>query len=180
MSDKIKDAFGVLKKALKDDPAYAHGWHCNIAVMCQDAIHNSDSPSDDRLAYDIGNDAASRFMKLCFDVNTSSDMLLTVAISKVEADKHTHPDLADDALSIKIIEIIPEDIPEWAVKAMASGQLFRESLSRIKDLESKLSEWEDKDRRSYKPRYSPCKLMEAPLDISEGQEFPFGGGSMDE
>ena len=80
-----KEAFEVIKQAMiNDDPSkpgsYAHSWHCNIAMMCYDAIlvHNVEaldeysgimSSSD---AHVIGNDAASRFMKLCFNVETSA------------------------------------------------------------------------------------------------------------
>ena len=64
------EAFEVLKKALQDDPEYAHGWHCNIAMMSYDAIRAA-GDGDHEDAHAIGNDAATRFMKLCFDVKTS-------------------------------------------------------------------------------------------------------------
>jgi len=79
MSDKIKEAMETIKQAMIDDEpgvpgSYAHSWHCNIAMMCKDSIdeyaefHNL--TSDD--SHKIGNDAASRFMKLCFDVETKA------------------------------------------------------------------------------------------------------------
>ena len=65
------DAVSTLSSAFRNDPDYAHGWHCNIAMMCYDAM------GDDAVAYiehedlhRVSNDAASRFMKLCFDVET--------------------------------------------------------------------------------------------------------------
>jgi len=76
---EVAEAFEVIKKAMIDDNpseggSYAHVWHCNIAMMCHDAI------SDAQLEIDrecqsisprkVGNDAASRFMRLCFDVET--------------------------------------------------------------------------------------------------------------
>jgi len=83
MSDKIKEAFDVIKQAMVDDDpgapgSYAHTWHCNIAMMCHDAIKSHDVTCIDEdsgvMSYDdaliIGNDAASRFMKLCFGVDT--------------------------------------------------------------------------------------------------------------
>jgi len=78
MSDEIAKAFEVIKQAMIDDSpskqgSYAHSWHCNIAMMCADAIHadyTETLTSDD--AQRIGNDAASRFMKLCFDVETKA------------------------------------------------------------------------------------------------------------
>ncbi|PHS71950.1 MAG: hypothetical protein COB22_05905 [Cycloclasticus sp.] len=79
MTDKVQEAFAVLKQAMIDDGAaeqggYAHSWHCNIAMMCYDAIkdNKSDLPLTSFEAREIGNDAASRFMKLCFDVDTEA------------------------------------------------------------------------------------------------------------
>jgi len=67
----VEDAMNVLTQAMKTDPDYAHGWHCNIAVMCADAIHADESESVDHdMAHRMSNDGASRFMKLCFDVDT--------------------------------------------------------------------------------------------------------------
>jgi hypothetical protein len=61
----------VIKKAMIDDEpeipgSYAHGWHCNIAMAVYDAAYTLSGEN----AHEIGNDAATRFMKLCFDVNT--------------------------------------------------------------------------------------------------------------
>ncbi len=73
------EAFGIIKQAMIDDEpskqgSYAHSWHCNIAMMCYDAIHAAGVVGEGLLSEDaphkIGNDAASRFMKLCFDVET--------------------------------------------------------------------------------------------------------------
>ena len=85
MSDEIQNAMQVIRDAMvKDKPedkgSYAHSWHCNIAMMCYDEIMTCDEEqggsADDTLkheqAHKIGNDAASRFMKLCFDVETSA------------------------------------------------------------------------------------------------------------
>ena len=80
MNDKkVQEAFEVIKQAMKDDNpseagSYAHAWHCNIAEMCEDAIFDAElelkCESDWIDAHKVGNDAASRFMKLCFDVET--------------------------------------------------------------------------------------------------------------
>ena len=81
MSDnliEVAEAFEIIKKAMKEDNpsdpgSYAHSWHCNIAMMCADAIyedHTEAYTSND--AHRIGNEAASRFMKLCFDVETKA------------------------------------------------------------------------------------------------------------
>jgi hypothetical protein len=81
--DKLGAAFSAVKQAMTGDGSgggsYAHSWHCNIAMMCYDAIMSDNEESgglaDDTLlherAHKIGNDAAARFMKLCFDVETS-------------------------------------------------------------------------------------------------------------
>ena len=74
----IEQAMNRLIKAMKDEPDYAYGWHANIAMSCLDAIKSTaerlplDSYSDYHVA---GNDAASRFMKICFDADTSLYML---------------------------------------------------------------------------------------------------------
>ena len=38
----------------------------------------------------------------------------------------------------KITETIPDDMPEWAEKAMAEGQFFKKSCEIVNDLEDKL------------------------------------------
>lgn len=74
-----QEAFEVIKQAMKDDNpseagSYAHVWHCNIAMMCYDAISEAECnikrESDGIDAHKVGNDAASRFMRLFFDVET--------------------------------------------------------------------------------------------------------------
>ncbi len=72
-SKNLKKAFETLKQAMIDDPeqgGYAHSWHCNIAMMCFDAILTNDDEFNHEQAHKIGNDAASRFMRICFDVET--------------------------------------------------------------------------------------------------------------
>lgn len=67
----IADVMGILKEAMQNDPNYAHGWHCNIAMSCYDEI--MDSTLDTFKHEDVMkavNNAASRFMKLCFDAET--------------------------------------------------------------------------------------------------------------
>lgn len=75
MSNEIAEAMKVLKQAMIDDDpseggSYAHSWHCNIAMMCYDAIREAAEEVPHEQAHLIGNEAASRFMKLCFDVET--------------------------------------------------------------------------------------------------------------
>ena len=76
--NRVPEAMDILRNAmLSDNPSkpgsYAHSWHCNIACMCADAIHDDESEaltSED--AHRIGNEAATRFMKLCFGVETKA------------------------------------------------------------------------------------------------------------
>jgi hypothetical protein len=79
--DEVKKAFEVIKSAMKADypgeqGSYAHSWHCNIAMMCYDAMKDWNFVSGKRLSHceshEISNDAASRFMKMCFDVETKA------------------------------------------------------------------------------------------------------------
>ena len=77
---EVSEAFKVIRQVMiEDDPgqpgSYAHGWHCNIAMACSDAIHAADI-TDENCLHEIhaaSNDAASRFMKICFGVETTND-----------------------------------------------------------------------------------------------------------
>lgn len=72
MTTEIENAIKVLTDAMQDTCAgsYAHSWHCNIAMMCHDAILAHDDQVD--FAHKVGNDAASRFMRLLFGVETKN------------------------------------------------------------------------------------------------------------
>ena len=77
--DETRKAFDTIKQAMiEDNPSvqgsYAHSWHCNIAMACADSIHQDESEAlswED--AHRIGNEAASRFMKICFDVEAKNE-----------------------------------------------------------------------------------------------------------
>jgi len=62
-------AIEALSQAFKADPDFAYTWHCSIAMACYDSMEGYSmlGPADHRK---IGNEAASRFMKLAFDVET--------------------------------------------------------------------------------------------------------------
>lgn len=78
----VQEAMEVIKAEMVKDGgepgSLAHSWHSNIAMMCYAAIkshevtaHDEDSAEmSHEDAHLVGNDAASRFMKLCFDVKT--------------------------------------------------------------------------------------------------------------
>ena len=72
--DSVIHAIKVLTEAMQDTElgSYAHAWHCNIAMSCYDSIINLDG-SNHSLAHKQGNEAASLFMKICFDVNTTNE-----------------------------------------------------------------------------------------------------------
>ena len=72
-SDRVKEAFETIKQAMIDDNpsepgSYAHGWHCNIAMCCYDSLNGTT-----QWRHKVSNQAASRFMKLCFDVETQGE-----------------------------------------------------------------------------------------------------------
>jgi hypothetical protein len=86
MSKEIENAIEVLKQAMIDDGpselgSYAHSWHCNIAMACFDSIksheveayHEDDGAMSSGDALKISNDAASRFMKVLFDIETTNE-----------------------------------------------------------------------------------------------------------
>ena len=62
-------AMDALRQAFKDDPDYAHSWHCNIAMACYDSFPEVATDCE-KYQHEISNEAASRFMKLAFDVDT--------------------------------------------------------------------------------------------------------------
>jgi hypothetical protein len=68
----IEQAMIRLKKAMKDEPYYAYAWHANIAMSVYDECTNDISHHE---SHRLGNDAASRFMKICFGAETSLHML---------------------------------------------------------------------------------------------------------
>lgn len=65
MKKNQQNAFNALKQQLHHDAGMAWSWHCNIAMAVVDAGTNT---ADD---HRLGNEGAARFMRLCFDVNTS-------------------------------------------------------------------------------------------------------------
>lgn len=74
-TESVETAMDIIKRAMVDDNpsergSYAHAWHCNIAMMCYDAIIEElgDNVSFDALS--VANESASRFMKICFDIET--------------------------------------------------------------------------------------------------------------
>ena len=69
-----KTVMDTLSKKLKEDKEYAHAWHCNLAMSFSDAIPEDFKITNESL-YEIRNEGARKFMKLCFDVDTSNEML---------------------------------------------------------------------------------------------------------
>ena len=72
MATKIEKAIKVLTEAMSDTElgSYAHSWHCNLAMAVYDSF--PDGTQED--AHKIGNEAASRFMKLLFGVETTNEL----------------------------------------------------------------------------------------------------------
>lgn len=75
--EEVRKAFRVIKQAMKDDHpsvpgSYAHSWHCNISMACYDAIKDTSIADTCRepQVRAVCNDAATRFMHVCFDVET--------------------------------------------------------------------------------------------------------------
>lgn len=69
---KTEKAMKNLKEAMQNDPDYAHTWHCNIAMMCYDGMRAGDRDVGHEVAHKGCNEGASRFMKMCFNVETSA------------------------------------------------------------------------------------------------------------
>lgn len=60
LSDSVSLAMDALRVAMINDPEYAWGWHCNIAMAAQ----------DEGLERIASQRAANRFMERCFKVTT--------------------------------------------------------------------------------------------------------------
>jgi hypothetical protein len=76
-NNEVKKAFETIKQAMIDDNpsearSLAHAWHCNIAMACYDAFQKADIGEDECFGalHKTCNDAATRFMKMVFDVDT--------------------------------------------------------------------------------------------------------------
>jgi len=75
MSDTAQ-AFETLRKALLNDDSFAHAWHCNLAMSFYDSMPMESFWFPDKSKHHaMANEGASRFMKLCFNIETSNDML---------------------------------------------------------------------------------------------------------
>lgn len=62
----IKKHIKALSRAMKKDPGFAWSWHCNIAMVAQDA----GAPHKE------ANERTADFMKYVFDVNTSKEPII--------------------------------------------------------------------------------------------------------
>lgn len=60
MNTNAQTGIKFLKKAMKDDPKYAWGWHCIIACLLM----------DEGIEQIAANKRAASFMKLAFNVDT--------------------------------------------------------------------------------------------------------------
>ncbi len=69
MTKKVQAALKTLKKAMARDADYARGWHANIAMACYDSIGDA---MGHPARHKVSNEAASRFMKLAFGVETKA------------------------------------------------------------------------------------------------------------
>ena len=71
----IKEPLDKITEAMQDVElgSLAHSWHCNIAMACYDAIREAADGVPHEQAHLIGNYAASRFMKMLFDVETKNN-----------------------------------------------------------------------------------------------------------
>jgi len=86
MDNTVKYAMDTIRHQLKDDDSYAHSWHCNLAMMYYDAAR-SDSDVSHQDAHRVGNDAATRFMQLCFNKHTTNDMLVDVPLDDSQRER---------------------------------------------------------------------------------------------
>jgi hypothetical protein len=95
--EQTAKAFAVLKAAMQADSGFAWSWHCNLAMSVYDEsrpqciceildgkefsghrpdcavvrAHDARHFKEHQLSHEFCNNTAARFMKLCFDVDTS-------------------------------------------------------------------------------------------------------------
>lgn len=83
-----REAFEILKKEINQDKELAFAWHSNIAMSVYDSIGvviTDSKEHEEQLR--LGNESATRFMKICFDAETSQDMLTKRQINMSDIDK---------------------------------------------------------------------------------------------
>lgn len=83
--EKLKKAFKSIKEVMAEDDqsqpgSYARILHNNIAMCCYESIDSFYLDSDERMA--IGNEAARKFMKIFFDVETWGGLILKFLINR--------------------------------------------------------------------------------------------------
>lgn len=64
--NEIERALQTLRNVMIEDPAYAWGWHSNIAMCADDAFAQNENNFEAR------NDAARRFMRILFQLECES------------------------------------------------------------------------------------------------------------
>ena len=161
---KSEDAINVLMKAFQNDPDYAHSWHCNIAGMCYDAMNNNEPNvllpiiPEDQISR-ISNDAASRFMKLAFDVVTSNDML------------------DEDEPDAEVEEVLQDDQDEGK-PSLLPGESVAEAVNRAELVEQKLkTKFGELPDRAIESDQEPARWMkkmagEEDISTSEDEQGP--------
>lgn len=65
----VEQAMNRLKLAFAEDPGYAITWHCNLAIAYYDSM--DEDVLSHEMRHKISNEAASRFMKNAFNIDTS-------------------------------------------------------------------------------------------------------------
>ena len=64
--NEVKEAMDILKKAIQNDWAYAHGWFCNLKFAFADRYSNT---LKDEINHEYAEKGAREFMKICFNYN---------------------------------------------------------------------------------------------------------------
>jgi len=72
----------------------------------------------------------------------------------------------------KIVEIIPDNMPEWALNAMDRGQFFKEALEKISTLESAIAKHESDSELLNLYKQALTKAVSLPAGIlPNGQNY---------
>lgn len=120
----VEAALELLTQAFRKDPDFAHGWHCNIAMACFDSIGPSGVEQNDAVRHKIANKAASRFMKMAFNVETCKDSKYEKSDKPEQSDKSNGPERFNE-LSKSIEDFSYEDLLRFAKNCNANNEFQR-------------------------------------------------------
>jgi hypothetical protein len=84
---RIGEALETLKQAMQKHSEYAHSWHCKVAISMYDSFAEVTHETHGE-KINQANQAATLFMKRCFDVSTSIEELQDIVNDGITIVEH--------------------------------------------------------------------------------------------